>query len=261
MPRKRTIKWRESDAEKLTKQIESFNAKIYRTRRKHPELNDILPDTIKKADKQKMINELKTESRSEFNKTIRSLDRFTKRGAEQEIVSATGNRVTKWEKREIGLKVAQINRERTRERKIVENMEATSRGENLGLKRGEMGSVRLNELRPKKFNFDKIKGGKEWERFKASVEKQASPQAKNKRMEDYKASYIKGLRIAFGDYADDIISIIEELPAETVVKTYYAEQEATIEFFYEPQEMNFKLDVLSDIWQGVKDDYDDEIHG
>jgi hypothetical protein len=207
-----------------------------------------------------MVEELKHLPRNEFNKKVKSLERFTRRGAEKEIVSATGNRVTAWEKNEVTLKVAQINRERTRERKAIENMDATSRGEKIGLKRGEMGSERLNELKPKKFEFDKIKGGAEWERFKASVEKQASPQARHLRMEQYKENYIKGLRAAFGDYADDIIEIINDLPAETVVKTYYCEQEATIDFFYDPQEMETKLDVLGDIWQGVKDNYD-EVHG
>lgn len=260
MSRKPPINWRKTDAEKLNKEVERFNAKIYRTKRAHPEMENILPETIKKADKAKMVEELKNAPRSEFNKEIKSLDRFLKKGAEKEIVSETGNRVTRWEKNEVSLKVAQINRERTKERKAVENMEATSRGEKIGLKRGEMGSERLNELKPKKFDFNKIKGGKEWKRFKASVEKQASPQARNERMEGYKANYIKGLRAAFGEHADDIISIIEGLPAETVVQTYYSEQEATIEFFYEPQEMETKLDILDGIWTGVQEDYDEEIY-
>jgi hypothetical protein len=260
MSRKSKINWRESDAEKLNREVQKFNTKIYRTRNKHPELADILPDTIKKSQREQMVEDIKGQTRSEFNKTINSLERFVKKGAEREIVSDTGNRVTRWEKNEVALKVAQINRERTRERKIVENMEATSRGESLGMKRGQMGSERLNELKPKKFDFNKIKGGKEWERFKATVEKQASPEARDARMEAYKQNYIKGLRAAFGEYADDIIAIIEELPADEVVKTYYGEQEATIDFFYEPQEMEAKLDILDDIWQGVKDNYD-EIHG
>jgi hypothetical protein len=140
----------------------------------------------------------------------------------------------------------------------VENMDVTSRGSSVGLKRGEMGSERLNELRPKKFDFDKIKGGKEWEKFKASVFKQASPEARDKRMEEYKANYIKGLKNAFGEYADHIIEIIEGLPAENVVKTYYGEQEATITFFYEKQDMDAKLDILEGIWQGANEEYENE---
>lgn len=261
MSRKPNIRWRKSDAEKLAKEVERFNAKIYRTRSRHPELADILPDTIKKEDKQRMITDFKTKPRSEFNKQINSLDRFTRRGSEKEIVSATGNRVTKWERREVSYKVAQINRARTIERKAAENMDATSRGKSLGMKRGEMGSERLNELKPKKFNFDKIRGGKEWEKFKASVDKLASPEARNARIEAYKTNYIKGLKEAFGDYANDIIDIIENLPAEVVVKTYYGEQEATIDFFYEPQAMEMKLDILDGIWQGVNEERDIEVNG
>ena len=261
MARKPSIRWRKSDAEKFEKVIERFNAKIYRTRSRHPELADILPDTIKKADKQKMVKDFQAKPRSEFNKALNSLDRFTRRGAEKEIVAATGNKVTKWERQEVSYKVAQINRARTMERKAVENMEATSRGESLGLKRGEMGSERLNELKPKKFNFDKIRGGKEWEKFKAIVEKLASPEARDAQIEAYKTNYIKGLREAFGDYANDIIDMIDSLPAEVVVQTYYGEQEATIEFFYEPQTMELKLDILNDIWQGVSEEQGVEVNG
>jgi hypothetical protein len=257
MSRKRPINWRESDAEKLAREVERFNAKIYRAKSRHPEIADILPNTIKKEDKAKLIEELKIKPRSEFNKTINSLDRFTRRGAEQEIVSKTGNRVTRWEKNEVAMKVAQINRERTIERKKVEAMEATSRGEKIGLKRGEMGSERLNELQPKKFDFDKIKGGKEWERFKASVNKQASPEARDTRKELFKENYLKALDSVYGDYASDIKSLIEALPADVVVDTYYREQEASIDFHYDKIEMDFKLEILDGIWQGVSDEYNE----
>lgn len=258
MSRKPSIKWRKSDVEKLTKEIEKFNAKIYRTKRNHPELTDILPETIKKEDKHKLID--KIESRQDFNSLIKSLDRFLKRGAEKAITSKTGNTVTRWEKNEVALKVAKINRQRTIERKKVENLEATSRGEKLGLKRGEMGSERLNELNPKKFDFDKIRGGKEWEKYVETVNKQASSTAMDERMEDYKNNYINGLKSAFGEYANDIIDIVNKLPSDVVVQTYYTEQEASIEFFYDPQEMQLKLDIISDIWQRASEDYADKIY-
>lgn len=260
MSRKPNIKWRKSDAERLNKEIERFNKKIYNTRQRNPELVSILPDTIKKADKLKMIEELKNAPRNEFNKKINSLNRFIKRDALTPITSDTGNTVSKWERQEVAYKVAQINRDRTRERKAVENMDATSRGESLGLKRGEMGSERLNSLKAKKFNFDKIRSGKEWEKFKASIDKLSSPTAKAERMQEYKDNYIKGLENAFGEYADDIIGMIKELDADIVVKTFYSEQEATIDFFYEPQEMNLKLAMLGDLWSGVTDQQD-EIRG
>lgn len=255
MSRKPPIKWRESDAEKLAKEVERFNAKIYRARHAHPETADILPATIKKADKIKMVEELKAKPRSEFKKEINSLDRFTRRGSEKVVESRTGNKVTRWEKNEVALKVRQINRERTIERKKVEAMDATTRGEKIGLKRGEMGSERLSELQPKKFDFNKIKGGKEWERFKASVEKQASPTARDTRKDLFKENYLKALDSVYGDYASDVRAIIEALPANVVVDTYYREQEASIDFHYDKIEMDFKLEILDGIWQSVSDEY------
>lgn len=255
MSRKPNIRWRKSDAERLNKEIERFNNKIYRVRHNNPELKGILPDTIKKGDKMKMIEEFKKSPRSEFNKKINSLDRFVRPGAEKPIRADTGNTVTQWEKKEVGLKVAQVNRARTMERKKYDNMPVTSRGESVGMKRGEMGSVRMNSLRAKTFNFDKIRGGKEWEKFKASIDKLNSPSEKAERLEFYKKNYIKGLENAFGDYSKDIVNILNDLPADVVVDTFYSEQEATIDFFYEPQEMNLKLDMLNSIWAKVGKEY------
>lgn len=261
MPRKPNIKWRKSDAEKLETEIKRFNKKIYNTRQRHPELKDILPKTITKADKLQMINEFKNAPRSEFKKTLNSLNRFLRPGAEQAVKSMTGNTVTKWEKREIGLKVGQINRQRTIERAKMENLDATSQGKPLGLKRGQMGSERMNALKPKKYNFDKIKGGKEWEKFKDTIEKQASYNYMNDKLEQYKANYLKGLDDVFGEYAKDIKAIIEKLPPELVNETYFKEQEASISFIYDMQEMNIKLDILSNIWGNVSEQYNNEING
>lgn len=258
MARKPIIRWRKGDAEKLDKEIKRFNAKVNRTKKKHPDLAEFLPETIKKEEKARLLKEIKSAPRSEFKKQLNSLSRFSEKGAEKTVTSKTGNVVTKWEKKEVSLKVAQINRERTKERTVAENLDVTTQGKSIGFKRGQMGSERMNELKPKPFNFDKIKGGKEWEKYKETVNKQTSYDAKTRRLEDYKSNYIKGLKGAFGDYASDIIEIVESLPADVVVKTHYAEQEATITFFYEKQDMDLKLDVLSNIWQGAMEEHDDK---
>lgn len=259
MSRKSIISWGTTDEQRLESTIKKFNKKIYNLRHRNPELKDILPDTITKDIKKEMIEKFKTSSRSEFNKNLNSLERFLNKGSEREIISKTGNRVTKWEKNEVALKVAQINRERTKQRKEYENLEATTRGEKTGLKRGEMGSERLNELKPKKFNFDKIRGGKEWEKFKESIERQSNPDTRQSIYEQYKENYLKGLD-SFGGYADNIKEIIEQLPAELVVKTFYQEQEASIEFYYEAidglQDKDIVLEMLEGVWSRTLEEYD-----
>jgi hypothetical protein len=254
MQRKPNIKWRNGDTEKLEKEIKRFNAKVYYNRRKNPELEDILPSPITKDQKEKMIKAFQQAPRTEFNKELRSLARFSKRGNENIIVSKTGNAVTKWERNEIGYKVAQINRERTKERKLYESMPATSQGKPLNWTRGEVGGERLNELQPKKFDFDKIRKGKEWEKFKETVNAQASYTNKMEMMEGFKNNYYLALE-EFGGYAEDVQSIIDMLPAEKVVETYYKEQEATIKFIYEKDDEDSHLDIIREIWETALDEY------
>lgn len=254
MQRKSTIKWRASDAERLEKEIKRFNAKVYYNRRNHPELEDILPKPITSKDKTRMINQFKEAPRNEFNKELRSIERFSKRGAEKVVVSKTGNAVTKWERNEVSYKVAQINRERAQERKLYESLPATSQGKKLNYTRGEMGSERLNELHPKKFDFDKIRKGKEWEKFKEAVNSQSSYTHKIEMMEGFKNNYYLALE-EFGGYAEDIQKIIEMLPAEKVVETYYKEQEATITFIYEKDDEDSHLEIIREIWENALDEY------
>lgn len=254
MQRKPNIKWRDSDAEKLEKEIKRFNAKVYYNRRKNPELEDILPAPITSKDKAKMIEKIKEAPRSEFNKEVRSLERFSKRGAEKVVTSRTGNTVTKWEKNEIAYKVAQINRERAFERKLYESLPATSQGKKLNYTRGEMGSERLNELAPKKFDFDKIRKGKEWDKFKETVNAQSSYTHRIEMMEGFKNNYYLALE-EFGGYAEDVQKIIEMLPAEKVVETYYKEQEATITFIYEKDDEDSHLEIIREIWENALDEY------
>lgn len=257
MPRKSRINWRESDAEKLNKDIQRFNAKINDVVKNNEHLADFQPEKITATEKKQLIEQFKNMPRSEFNKYIHSMERYLQSGAERLKSNDQGVTVSKYEYKEIAYKVGELNRERTKARTAFENLEATSRGEKLGMKRGEMGSERMNELKPKKFNFDKMRNATEWKKYKASLFKQTNYNAKNERLESYKENYIKGLENAFGEYAKDIIDLIRELPAEKVVNTYYQEQEATIEFFYEPQAMQDKLDILYDIWEGVANDNED----
>jgi hypothetical protein len=254
MQRKPNIKWRDSDAEKLEKEIQRFNAKVYYNRKKHPELEDILPNPINKASKAKLIESFKEAPRSEFNKGVKSLERFNQRGSEKIVTSKTGNSVTRWEKNEVAYKVAQINRERAKERKLYESLPATSQGKALNYTRGEMGSERLNELQPKKFDFNKIRKGKEWEKFKETVNAQSSYTHKLDMMEGFKNNYYLALE-EFGGYASDIQKIIEMLPAEKEMETYYKEQEATITFIYEKDDEDSHLEVIREIWENALDEY------
>jgi len=248
MPKKPAIRWRKSDVEKLKHEVQRFNAKINRTAKRHPEIADILPNKINVKELMQKIT-----TRNEFNREIKSLQRFSKRGAEKPIVSKTGLRITKWERQEIAYKVAQINRERTKELKRVMELPVMTRGTPTGLKRSQMGEERLTELRKKQFDINKIRPGKEWELFKKSVEKQATDTYRELAYEQYKQNYFQAIYNNFGSYADELIDQLKDVPAKDIVDMYYKEQEASIDFPYDPQDVLTKLDIIKNIWQPVID--------
>lgn len=244
MQSKPNIRWRKTDLEKLDREVKRFNAKLSRIKKNHPEMSDILPERVSKRELMENIK-----YRSTFNREMRSLDRFSRRGAEKPVTNKQGVTVTSWERKETGYKYAQWNRQLTMERKKAEGMDVTSQGKPTGLKRGEMGSVRMNALKNRKFDFEKVKSKREWDKLVARVEKNLLDIADHEKAERFKMNYIKGMSRVFGEHGEAVVRKIKMLPAEKVVELFYREQEASIDFIYDPLELIAKLDTIEDIWE------------
>lgn len=246
MSRPHSIKWRRSDEQELKRVVKNFNAKLSRIIKKNPAIAEYLPPRVSYKDLRENIT-----NRKEFNRELNSLKRFSQKGSE-EIVTAknTGLKVTKWEKKEVGIQVAIINRERSRKRKLLEEEEATSRGQRLNLTRAQMNSIRMNELRKKPFNFDKIKKS-DWEKYKATAKKQSHPDFQSEADLHLRENYIKGLIEVFGDTDEtkQLIEEIENLPIKEFITKFYKEQEATVDFIYDPIEAERKFRILKEtVW-------------
>jgi hypothetical protein len=173
--------------------------------------------------------------------------------AENVRVSKQGIKVSNWEYNETVNKVRAINTIKRNERERVLQIEATDRGKPLGLTRAEMGSQRINELKPKKFNFDKIRPGKEWEKFKQTLEKMVMPKYTEQQMAQYKYNYIQAMLNVFGNDALDLFDTIVHLDPEVFIRTYYQEEQASIDFIYDPVEQTAKLEILTEIWENAAD--------
>lgn len=228
MPKQYNIKWRKSDREKISNTVRQFNAKITRTLKKHPEFAPYLPEKI-------TVKELTANirTRKDFNRGVNSLSRFLKRGAEKPYTSKSGVKTTKWERKEIGYKVAQINRQRAIERKRA----------NVSTYKGTMGSIQANNLNPKKYNIDKIRP-QEWDKFIETVEKQTKSNYNYDKMERYKENYIKGLYNVFGAKGNGIIGIVENIPPDEFTDLFYNDPVLQLDFIYDPIEVDLKIESI-----------------
>lgn len=228
MPRQYNIKWRNKDKTLLSNTVRQFNAKITRMLKKNPELAPYLPERLTVQGLRDKI-----QTRQDFNREIKSARRFLKPGAETPVTSATGIRTTRWEKREIGIKVGVINQRRNRE---LKKMNPTT-------EKGTMGTIRENNLRPKKYDIDKIKAS-DWDMFVYGVEKQIMSGYTAQKNELYKQNFIKAVKTAFGSKGTEIVEMAQSIPADILVELYYNDPVLQVEFIYNPLEMQIKIDNI-----------------
>lgn len=221
MPRQYNIKWRKQDKQKVTNTVRQFNSKITRLLKKNPALKPYLPDRINAKELTKNI-----QTRSDFNREINSLGRFLKKGAETPITTDTGLRTTQWQRKEIGYKVANINRQRTAERKRA----------NVSTFTGTMGTIQKNNLEPKQYDFNKIKPS-DWDKFVQNVEKQVKENYFSEKNELYKQNYMTAISNVFNKKdSSKLLSIIQNIPAENLIDLFYSDPVLQIDFVYDPLE-------------------------
>nr|DAO26671.1 MAG TPA: DNA terminal protein [Caudoviricetes sp.] len=237
MPKRYNIKWHESDEKELAKAVRKFNAKRTRLLKQVPELEDFLPDKLNVQDIKR-----ETKTRSDFNKTLNSINRFMRKGAEKPIVTEQGVKTTQYEKNELQIKIRTINQRRAAERKRA----------NVSTEKGTMGTIQANNLNPKKVDINKVKKS-DWKKFVESVEKQSKDIYQKEKYDRYKENFIKGLQNAFGEKADQLVSMVEQIDPATLTQMYYDNPIIQIDFIYDPIEMQAKIEAMEEHLQGYLD--------
>ena len=230
MQKRSKIKWRKSDEQELSKAVRKFNAKRTRLINKFPEMEEYLPDKLSVKDIRKNV-----QTRREFKNELKSIERFMRKGAEKPIVTETGIKTTVYEKKEVGIKVRTLNIRKTAERKKAD----------VSTEKGTMGTIKANNLLPKKYDIDKIKKS-DWDKFKQSVEKQIKDSYTSDRDSRYKENFLKGLDNAYGEKAEYLIELVKQIDPETLVQMYYDNPILQIDFIYDPIEMDAKIEAMEE---------------
>ena len=90
------IRWSRSDTAKLSRAVRDFNKKINELKNEENKL--YLPKEVEYKETKKEIT-----TRRELNRVINSLKRFKKEGAEELYTTKAGEKMTRWERRELGI--------------------------------------------------------------------------------------------------------------------------------------------------------------
>lgn len=244
MARKSQIRWRDSDVQELQRIINNYNNKLYRLKKNHPEMIEFLPPRVTKTETIAAI-----ETRADLNRVMNSLQRFSKRGAETPVTSSRGAKATQWEVDEFKNKQRIENARRTRERKAIEAKEVKIAGKGQGRTRAEMGSIKENELKPSKKNFNNM-SQKEWELASKNMDRLLNYTEREKKKLQMRENYLKGLtENGFLDDNPELEKYIRGIDIDTFYETVQTDETATFFFYKDPIAYKARLDTLIDTWK------------
>ena len=231
------IKWREEDVDLLRKEIRNFNRKIDRLMKSGtPEVRSALPPKMSMKTAKAAIS-----SRSDFNRQIKQIKRFTERGSEEMIKTKGGVKAPKFEIKELEARVRLINAQRKAAR---ERIGAIDQGN-----KPLMGRIRDQSYMPKKA-VGKVKP-EDWEQYKRSVMKQSAKDYKSNMDAAYKDNYFKMLDNLFTDDDDaadlqEMKDIIDSMTTEDFIDQSLNDDVLYIQFYRDPIQREVKKDLIRD---------------
>lgn len=231
MQKRYKIRWSSDDRKKLSTAVRKFNNKRARLIKKDATYAEYLPAKASTVAIRKGIA-----TRRDLINELNALNRFLKKGAEEKIVTSQGLKTTKYEKKEVGIRVRRVNRFRKKE------LEAAAPS----TYKGTMGTIRENNLRPKKYDIEKIRDKSGWERFVSMVEKQSRESYYLDRDETYKKNLLTAMKNEFGAQGRNLINLVKQIPASVLVAMYYEDQLMQIDFVYAPEDVEVRVRAIEE---------------
>ena len=133
------IRYNKELINKINKTVRNYNAKINRLQKQNPTLS--LPEKISAKSLKNM-----SDTRTELNRNLQRLKRFSKRGAEENIVLPTGEIISTYELSELKRESARLQRNLTRRIHELAGTTPKVAGIKQDYNYAEMGDMRLNNM-------------------------------------------------------------------------------------------------------------------
>lgn len=174
------INWKQGDFVRLGRAVSQFNKKINKLQAEENKL--YLPETINYAEAKENIT-----TRRELNRLINSLRRFQREGAEDLYTTQSGEEITKWERRELGIQ------SRIAQTRLQNELKTLNEPTESGFSRAQMGSMRVREINAQIKNLKNIEGavGYEFNRLHERLSRMGISDYTMKKAIVFRENYLK----------------------------------------------------------------------
>lgn len=248
------IRWRTKDIEQLQKEVERYNRKLRRLKKKGFE-SDLF-------DISKPMKELKKTitTRGEYNDYLAHLRNLTEKGSEYRYTPAgeKGLAVSKGEVKELNRLIKIINSDR---RKRIKEYEIRTGAKVKNLPEHDIQQYTLQPKRTAEkhistLNYNGSMNRMNWKKFVEGVITQSDEDYIEQRYNRFLEAYIEHLpRHIRSEKAYDIINRLGNYNAKDFYFLSLEYPELTIEFLYDPIEADEKADLIIDVLDKTESQY------
>lgn len=177
------INWKRGDYITLGRAVANFNKKINELNKEEKKL--YLPENIEYKDIKQNIT-----TRNELNRIISSLRRFSREGAEDLYITESGEQITKWERKELGIQARIIGR------RLKSALQELNKPNEEGFSRVQMGSDKVNKIKSQLKNLKELekKKGYEFERLRNRIQGEGTSDYSMKKALVYQENYINEMK-------------------------------------------------------------------
>lgn len=239
------MKYRPEDEARLKKTVSDFNKKV----RKLEKAGQVAPEKISLTDTRKYAQE----SRQDYNRTVRSLERFQREtAAKPHTFKEYGVTVTHWEALEVSHMINTNNRKREKLKAEFDMLEITNKGKKIlgengqPLKRAQMQGPMSNALNPKIVDLNKTYTLKSFRMLQQAAKKEAQKMSFEKQNKQWKKNYVSAINKVFpGKESAKLRAAVKKMSAADFEKVMRSEQNSDIAFHYGKKfDMEDKKDIL-----------------
>ena len=202
------INWRQGDFIRLGQAVARFNKKINKLQAEENKL--YLPDTISYTEAKENIT-----TRRELNRLINSLRRFQREGAEDLYTTQSGETMTKWERRELGIQ------SRIAQSRLQNELKTLNEPTESGFSRAQMGSMRVREINAQIKNLKNIESavGYEFNRLRERLSRMGASDYAMKKAIVFRENYLKEME-KYSSY-DNYDKLMKKLNSKTNPISFY----------------------------------------
>ena len=220
------INWKQGDFVRLGRAVAQFNKKVNELNREEKKL--YLPETINYKEAKENIT-----TRRELNRLINSLHRFQREGAEDLYTTQSGETMTKWERRELGIqsRIAQI--------RLQNELKTLNEPMENGFSRVQMGSLRAREIEAQIKNLKNIESavGYEFNRLRERLSRMGTSDYTMKKAIVFRENYINEMKkYSHYDNYDKLMKKLNSITNPISFFNFVSQNELTGDLTYQSDE-------------------------